>query len=358
MFRAYERDCKAGEVKLGKVQVFDLGGLVGGPRWIINFPTKGHWRAGSRMADIETGLQDLVATIKRLHIRFIGVPPLGCGNGGQNQESCERGAEIVEQRGTGNRMGPGFNVFGFGGAGDRSGGAALGDFIIENRNPDSKLASGALAFAFVEQRRQFRESGEAAFEFAVLGFPDAALQLVVGGGNGGAAGVVKAREVGRAIEVQFAVSGRVASGMRGTAGAADEELAGLGGGVWRAEEFAGDGEADGEIGRAGGRFPCGGGGFGRARFGGPGRFDQRRQGNGGVLPKCLRVVADETEAFEVLARFVHGEAVELGDVLPHGSECRVVVLRGGARDEEEDFQAGVGWTPKRGGDAGPFGLSL
>ncbi len=82
MFRAYERDCKAGEVKLGKVQVFDLGGLVGGPRWILNFPTKGHWRAGSRMADIETGLQDLVATIKRLHIRSIAVPPLGCGNGG------------------------------------------------------------------------------------------------------------------------------------------------------------------------------------------------------------------------------------------------------------------------------------
>lgn len=82
MFRAYERDCKAGVVKLGKVQVFDLGGLVGGPRWIINFPTKGHWRAGSRMADIETGLQDLVATIKRLHICSIAVPPLGCGNGG------------------------------------------------------------------------------------------------------------------------------------------------------------------------------------------------------------------------------------------------------------------------------------
>lgn len=82
MFRDYERACKAGEVQLGKVRVFDLGGLVGGPRWIINFPTKGHWRAGSRMADIETGLRDLVATLKRLHIRSIAVPPLGCGNGG------------------------------------------------------------------------------------------------------------------------------------------------------------------------------------------------------------------------------------------------------------------------------------
>lgn len=82
MFRAYERACKAGDVQLGKVHVFDMGGLAGGPRWIINFPTKGHWRAGSRKADIESGLQDLVATIHRLNIRSLAVPPLGCGNGG------------------------------------------------------------------------------------------------------------------------------------------------------------------------------------------------------------------------------------------------------------------------------------
>lgn len=82
MFRAYEQACKTGAVQLGKVQVHDLGGLVGGPRWIINFPTKGHWRAGSRMADIEAGLQDLTETIQRLNIRSIAVPPLGCGHGG------------------------------------------------------------------------------------------------------------------------------------------------------------------------------------------------------------------------------------------------------------------------------------
>ena len=82
MFRDYERACKAGEVKLGQVQVFDAGGLAGGPRWIINFPTKGHWRADSRMADIEAGLKDLVATIRKLRIRSIAIPPLGCGNGG------------------------------------------------------------------------------------------------------------------------------------------------------------------------------------------------------------------------------------------------------------------------------------
>jgi O-acetyl-ADP-ribose deacetylase (regulator of RNase III) len=82
MFRAYETACKSDQVKLGQIYVFDLGGLVGGPRWIINFPTKGHWRAASRLKDIEAGLQDLVATIKRLGIRSIAIPPLGCGNGG------------------------------------------------------------------------------------------------------------------------------------------------------------------------------------------------------------------------------------------------------------------------------------
>jgi O-acetyl-ADP-ribose deacetylase (regulator of RNase III) len=82
MFREYERACKARELKLGSVHVFDLGGLVGGPRWIINFPTKGHWRAESRILDFETGLKDLVLTIRKLHIRSIAIPPLGCGNGG------------------------------------------------------------------------------------------------------------------------------------------------------------------------------------------------------------------------------------------------------------------------------------
>lgn len=82
MFRDYERACKAGEVRLGKVHVYDLGGLIGGPHWIINFPTKGHWRERSRLADIEVGLEDLVGTVLRLAVHSIAVPPLGCGNGG------------------------------------------------------------------------------------------------------------------------------------------------------------------------------------------------------------------------------------------------------------------------------------
>jgi len=82
MFRAYEKACKDGEVQLGRVQVFDLGGLVGGPRWVINFPTKGNWRSKSRMEDVELGLADLVDKVRALGIRSIAVPPLGCGNVG------------------------------------------------------------------------------------------------------------------------------------------------------------------------------------------------------------------------------------------------------------------------------------
>jgi O-acetyl-ADP-ribose deacetylase (regulator of RNase III) len=82
MYRAYEKTCKDGDLQLGQVQVFDLGGLVGGPRWIINFPTKGHWRANSRLIDVENGLADLVAKVRKLGIHSIAIPPLGCGNGG------------------------------------------------------------------------------------------------------------------------------------------------------------------------------------------------------------------------------------------------------------------------------------
>jgi len=82
MFKAYAGRCKSGELQLGRVFVYDLGPMNGGPRWIINFPTKGHWRSKSNIKDIQVGLQDLVATMKRLGIRSIAIPPLGCGHGG------------------------------------------------------------------------------------------------------------------------------------------------------------------------------------------------------------------------------------------------------------------------------------
>jgi O-acetyl-ADP-ribose deacetylase (regulator of RNase III) len=82
MYQNYLDACKAGRVRLGEMHSYDLGAIGEGPRWIINFPTKGHWRSKSRLADIEAGLKSLVETVRRLQIRSIAVPPLGCGNGG------------------------------------------------------------------------------------------------------------------------------------------------------------------------------------------------------------------------------------------------------------------------------------
>lgn len=84
MFDAYAAACKEGLVRLGEVDVHDLGAIGGGPRWIINFPTKGHWKSKSRIADIESGLVSLTAAVQRLGITSIAIPPLGCGNGGLN----------------------------------------------------------------------------------------------------------------------------------------------------------------------------------------------------------------------------------------------------------------------------------
>lgn len=80
-FDAYERACDAGELTLGKVHVFDTGEMFN-PRYIINFPTKNHWRAHSKIEDIVAGLKSMVAVIRERKIKSIAIPPLGCGLGG------------------------------------------------------------------------------------------------------------------------------------------------------------------------------------------------------------------------------------------------------------------------------------
>lgn len=80
-FKAYAAACKNEEVQPGRMFVFETGQLTN-PRYIINFPTKRHWRGKSRMEDIDAGLADLVATIRQYDIRSIAIPPLGSGLGG------------------------------------------------------------------------------------------------------------------------------------------------------------------------------------------------------------------------------------------------------------------------------------
>lgn len=80
-FKEYKKACDKKEVIPGKMFIYDLNSIFN-PKYIINFPTKRHWKQKSQIEDIEAGLNDLVKVIKELNINSIAIPPLGCGNGG------------------------------------------------------------------------------------------------------------------------------------------------------------------------------------------------------------------------------------------------------------------------------------
>jgi O-acetyl-ADP-ribose deacetylase (regulator of RNase III)/uncharacterized protein YwgA len=78
MFADYAARCERGEVKLGKPYLFKASP----GRWILNFPTKNHWRSLSRIEDIENGLKYVLVHYRKWGISSIAVPPLGSGQGG------------------------------------------------------------------------------------------------------------------------------------------------------------------------------------------------------------------------------------------------------------------------------------
>ena len=80
-FRAYVIACENGEVHPGRMFVFDTGSFAN-PRYIINFPTKRHWKGKSRVEDIDSGLTALAREVRERGIKSIAVPPLGSGLGG------------------------------------------------------------------------------------------------------------------------------------------------------------------------------------------------------------------------------------------------------------------------------------
>jgi O-acetyl-ADP-ribose deacetylase (regulator of RNase III) len=81
VLRAYEAACRRGEVQIGKVLSYDLNRYAQ-PHWVINVPTKRHWRGKSQMEFVDAGLAALVEEVKRLGIKSVAIPPLGCGLGG------------------------------------------------------------------------------------------------------------------------------------------------------------------------------------------------------------------------------------------------------------------------------------
>ena len=80
-FRAYEQACKRKEIKIGHMFVTENLALEG-PRWLINFPSKKHWRQPSKLEWIVEGLKDLRRVIEEKQIASVALPPVGCGNGG------------------------------------------------------------------------------------------------------------------------------------------------------------------------------------------------------------------------------------------------------------------------------------
>lgn len=83
-YKAYKKVCDAKKLRPGQMLIFELGNLFenGEPKFIVNFPTKDHWRAKSKLEYISNGLDALVSDIKKYQIKSIALPPLGCGNGG------------------------------------------------------------------------------------------------------------------------------------------------------------------------------------------------------------------------------------------------------------------------------------
>src|SRR5438046_976398 len=76
----YVKACEEGILKPGTVFTVDLRRLHN-PKYVINFPTKRHWKGNSKLEDIESGLVALAKEIVRLKVTSIAIPPLGCGLG-------------------------------------------------------------------------------------------------------------------------------------------------------------------------------------------------------------------------------------------------------------------------------------
>lgn len=87
-YRLYSAACKVKQVQTGKMFITKVNELDG-PNWIVNFPTKEHWRSPSQMQWIKSGLQDLRCFLIENKIHSIAIPPLGAGNGGLRWEDVK-----------------------------------------------------------------------------------------------------------------------------------------------------------------------------------------------------------------------------------------------------------------------------
>ncbi|MEM9419073.1 MAG: macro domain-containing protein [Planctomycetota bacterium] len=80
IFKAYKTACEREEIQTGRMFVTPTGELQG-PRFVIHFPTKRHWRPPSKLEWIDEGLADLRRVLIENEIKSVAIPPLGAGNG-------------------------------------------------------------------------------------------------------------------------------------------------------------------------------------------------------------------------------------------------------------------------------------
>jgi len=80
-FKQYKTACNKKQIKIGQMYITNFGDMLD-KKYIINFPTKNHWRGKSKYEYIESGLDDLINKIHDYNIKSIAIPPLGSGLGG------------------------------------------------------------------------------------------------------------------------------------------------------------------------------------------------------------------------------------------------------------------------------------
>src|ERR1035441_650308 len=86
MYKDYVDKCRGGEVKLGQPYLF----RGSKEPWVLNFPTKSHWKEASKLQDIVGGMEYLKGHYKDWGISSLAVPALGCGEGGLKWKVVER----------------------------------------------------------------------------------------------------------------------------------------------------------------------------------------------------------------------------------------------------------------------------
>ena len=82
MYRRYRDLCERGQLDIGMLWLYKTPN-----KWVLNFPTKRHWRHPSRVDYVQAGLKKFVESYPDLGIHSIAFPPLGCGNGQLDFES-------------------------------------------------------------------------------------------------------------------------------------------------------------------------------------------------------------------------------------------------------------------------------